>query len=352
MSRACLQHDRTESCNLKADARRQGAAAEDASVPDPTAGNEISAALGGSQRAFIDDWATGFRFNPYRNYPYVSAADSARLLADAAAEVSGDITHLWQTEGSTPAGMLRILDLSWDTALYGRRMGLITHICGDLDGAGIARLIDQTDFAHLAVRADVSNLETQHALARAGFLPADTILTYLHDPAENELVPPPSHRVTRHYVYRPYDPSDRESILRITAHCYARYPGRYHSDPSLSDKGPDRYVLWAEKCMDGFADQICVAESRGRVVGYIAFRYDRRLYRMLGLGCYGGAALGASRGGDYASLLRYTLECPKRIPMHFAECQTQIDNYRVHRIYQDMGLHYVRAEHTYHLRRA
>lgn len=308
--------------------------------------------LAAADRGFIKDWAAAFRFNPYRNYRALTQSDAARLAADAASVCGPDVMHLWRRDGGVPLGMLRIVDLAWDTELYGRRMGRITHVCGELDSDSIRALVDQTDFAHLAVRVDASDVATQRALTRAGFYPADSMLTYLYDPGRGELPESPACRATRNYRYRLYEPSDRESVLRITAHCYARYAGRYHTDAWLAEKGPERYVRWAERCVDGHADQICIAESsKGRVVGYIAFRYDRRMHRLLGISCYGGAALGASRGGDYHSLLRCTLECPKAIPMHFAECQTQIDNYHVHRVYHALGLEYVRAEHTYHLQR-
>lgn len=311
-------------------------------------GNVLAAA---SDKTFVDEWAADYAFNPYRNYPLITAADATQVLADEAFDDGAGITRLWHRPDDLPAGLLRVVDLPWDTRLYGRRMGRITHICGDLDGEEIRRLLDTTSYDHLAARVDASDLGTQRALSRAGFFLADSLLTYLYDPSRGPLPGNAAASCNRDYHYRPYEASDRDSVLRITEHCYARFPGRYHTDPCLSDKGAERYVLWAEKCMDEYADQICIAESKGRVVGYIAFRYDRRLYRLLGIGCYGGAALGASRGGDYQSLLRYTLECPKIIPMHFAECQTQIDNYHVHRIYHDLGLRYVRAEHTYHLHR-
>jgi len=307
--------------------------------------------LAAADRNFVNDWAAAYRFNPYRNCPAISSTDSVRLVADAASGCAPDVTHLWRRNGDEPLGMLRIVDLAWDTELYGRRMGSISHLCGELDSDAIRRLIDETDFAHLAVRVDASDVAMQHTLTQAGFFPADSLLTYLYYPERGELPESPARRATRNYRYRLYEPSDRDSILQITAHCYARYAGRYLTDAWLAGKGAERYVRWAERCVDGYADQICIAESRGRVVGYIAFRYDRRLYRLLGLSCYGGAALGASRGGDYHSLLRYTLQCPKAIPMHFAECQTQIDNFHVHHVYHGLGLEYVRAEHTYHLHR-
>lgn len=306
--------------------------------------------LGESERAFVDEWARSYRYNRYRNYPLISATEAVRVLADSAAEPGPDATQLWQRDGDTPVGLVRIVNLPWDTALYGRKMGRITHLCGDLNGEEIRNLIEDTEFKHLAARVDASDLDGQRALTKAGFFPADSILTYLYHPASGAPPEPLVNDSTREYTFRAYEPADRDSVLRITSQCYARYPGRYHADPLLQERSAQRYLRWAEKCVDGAADQICVSESKGRVVGYLAFRYDRTLYRVLGMGCYG-EGLGASRGGDYLRLLRYTLMCNKAIPWQFAECDTQIDNFPVHRIYQELKLDYVRAVHTYHLHR-
>jgi len=305
---------------------------------------------GGREQAFLVDWAESQIYNPYRNYPHISAEQAARVLADAATEPGPGVTWLWHRHGSAPAGLIRIADLPWDTELYKRRMGRITHLCGELSSNTIRNLLDDTTFEHLAVRVDASDLATQRALTKAGFFQADSILTYLYHVARGALPEPPAGRSAHRYTFRQYEPTDREDILRVTRYSYDSYPGRYHADPWLRERSAERYLRWAEKCVDGEADQICVSESKGKVVGYVAFRYDRRLYRVLGLGCYG-AGLGASRGGDYLRLLRYTLMCDKAIPWHFAECDTQIDNYAVHRIYHALKLDYVRAEYTYHWHR-
>ena len=306
--------------------------------------------LEADERDFLRSWAESFAFNRYRNFSLVSASDAAQVLLESAADPGPEVTRLWHRHGDSPTALLRIVDLPWDTALYQRRMGRITHLCGELDGASLRQLVEQTQFQHLAVRVDASDLQMQRSLTEAGFFPMDSILTYLYHVAGDD---PPESTVpasTRVFTYRPYETSDRDSILRITARCYARYQSRYSADPWLREHSQKRYLRWAEKYVDGEADQICVAESRGRVVGFIAFRYDRPLHHVLGKGCYG-AGLGASIGGDYMSLLRYTLLCPKKIPWHWAECETQIDNFGVQRVYQALGLEYVRAEYTYHLHR-
>lgn len=292
--------------------------------------------------------AQSCRFNRYRNFSLIGNTEAARVLAESAAESGSDVTRLWQREGATPVGLLRIVDLPWDTDIYKRKMGRVTHLFGDLNGGEIRSLVERTTFDHLAVRVDASDLNTQEALTEAGFFPVDSILTYLFHATRVEPPKPPRSRSMRRYTFRPYETADRDSVLRITAKCYARYQSRYHADPWLREHSAARYLRWAEEYVDGEADQICVAESKGRVVGYIAFRYDRQLYRVLGMGCYG-AGLGASTGGDYLSLLRYTLLCTKAIPWQWAECETQVDNQFVRRIYQDLKLEHVRSEHTYHL---
>lgn len=303
-----------------------------------------------AENSFVEAWARENRFNRYRNYPLISSSDAARVLTDNIATPGPDVTRLWLRHGNSIAGLIRIVDLPWDTALYGRRMGRISHLCGDLSDEEIRSLVDETDYEHLAIRIDASDSHTQQCIVKAGFFPVDSILTYLYYPAGVDLPDETDGRTTRQYTFRPYEPADRDRILHITSRSYGRYAGRYYADPLLRKRSAERYLEWARKCVDGEADQICVSECNGRVVGYVAFRYDRSLYRVLGIGNYG-SGLGASSGGNYLKLLRYTLMCDKAIHWHFAECDTQIDNYHVHRIYQSLKLNYVRAEHTYHLHR-
>jgi hypothetical protein len=230
-------------------------------------------------------------------------------------------------------------------------MGRITHVCGNLDAHAIRALLDQCPFDHLAVRVDASNADTQRALTEAGFFPVDSVLKFLHEPANGAPPEPAARRSRARQTFRKVEPRDRDDILRLTAETFVRYPGRYHADPWLRPKGTERYVGWAQKYVDGEADTIWVAESKGRVVAYLAFRYNRTLLRVLGMGCYG-AGLGASRGGDYQSLCRHALMFTTDIAWQVAEFDTQIDNYRVHRIYRDLKFDYAYAEHTYHLHRA
>lgn len=310
-----------------------------------------TARLGSVERRLIREWAESYDFSPFRNYPYISSDQAVRVIEDAILEQRPGVYHLWLRDSAEPVGLMRIESLPWDTELYRRRMGRITHVCGDIGAHDVRRLVDMTDFEHLAVRVDASDIRTQRTLTAAGFFPADTLLTYLYIPGNGEIPAPPPTRSNGRYTFRPYEPADREAILDITRHSYKRYPGRYHTDPWLQEQSAERYFRWARKCVDGEADQICVSEANGRVAGFVAFRYDRSLYKVLGIGSYG-SGLGAARGGDYLRLLRYTLMCDKAIPWQFAECDTQIDNYHVHRIYHALRLEYVRAENTYHLHRA
>lgn len=299
--------------------------------------------------AFVHEWARSSPFNPYRNYRILSKAQTVEALAAAVLE-SDSATRLWQRQGTTPTGLIRVVELPWDSELYERRMGRITHLCGDLDAAAIRALLEGSPFEHLAVRVDASDIRAQRALTEAGFFPVDSMLRYLHYPSYGAPPEPAARRSRLRQVFRKYASSDRDSILSLTAESYARYPGRYHADPRLRERGAERYVRWAEKYVAGEADTIWVSEANGRAVGYLAFRYNRTFQRVLGIGCYG-AGLGASRGGDYQSLLRHAVMHTQDIAWQCAEFETQIDNYHVNRIYQDLKFDYVHAEHTYHLHR-
>jgi hypothetical protein len=300
--------------------------------------------------AFVYEWSGASRFNPYRNYRLLSKADAARVLAAAVLEEDPGATRLWHRDGSTTVGAIRVVEQTWDSELYGRRMGRITHLCGDLDAKTIRRLLDRVAFDHLAARVDASDVDTRRALVEAGFFPADCIVRYLYHRSNGAPPAPPTRRSRQRQIFRKYVARDREDVLRLTAATYAGYPGRYQADEWLRQRSTERYVRWATRYVDGEADSIWVSESNGRVVGYLAFRYGRTLHRVLGLGCYG-AGLGASRGGDYQSLLRHAVMFTDDIAWQFAEFETQVDNYRVQRIYQDLKFEYVHAEHTFHWHR-
>ena len=310
-----------------------------------------AAALDPHETAFVEEWARASVYNPYRNYRLLSKAQTSQVLAAAVLEPDPQVTRLWHRDGPAATALIRIADLPWDSELYGRKMGRITHICGTLGARTIRALIEDSPFEHLAARVDASDIDTQRALTEAGFFQVDSVLKFLHDPARGAPPEPAARRSRTRSTFRKYEPGDRDGILSLTADTYARYPGRYHADPWLKPRGAERYVRWAEKYVDGEADTIWVSESNGRVVGYLAFRYNRTFLRVLGMGCYG-AGLGASRGGDYQSLCRHALMTTRDIDWKFAEFDTQIDNYHVHRIYRDLQFDYVYAEHTYHLHRA
>ena len=308
------------------------------------------AAFDPRETTFVEEWARSSPYNPYRNYRLISKAQASQVFAAAVLESGPTVTHLWHRDGATPTGLIRIAELPWDSELYGRKMGRITHVCGTLGAGAIRALLDDTPFEHLAARADASDTDTQRALTEAGFFPVDSVLKFIHYPSRGAPPEPVVRRSRARSTFRKYEAGDRDDILRLTADTYARYPGRYHVDPWLKSRSAERYVRWAEKYVDGEADTIWVSESNGRVVGYLAFRYNRTFLRVLGMGCYG-AGLGASRGGDYQSLCRHALMTTRDIDWKFAEFDTQIDNYHVHRIYRDLKFDYVYAEHTYHLHR-
>jgi hypothetical protein len=89
--------------------------------------------------------------------------------------------------------------------------------------------------------------------------------------------------------------------------------------------------------------------ANGRLLGFLGFRRREPVSSVSGVPVFGGG-LGACRrdaSGAYAGLIRAgTVWAHARNGV--AECQTQNYNFATIRIYEAVGLHYVRADYTLH----
>ncbi len=151
---------------------------------------------------------------------------------------------------------------------------------------------------------------------------------------------------------RPFRPDDTAQVLDITREAYRDFRGRYHLDPHLPRARVDElYVEWARKCCAGeWADVILVTENgQGEVLGWLSYRQIEPVSSTGGMPISGGG-LGACRRdkpGAYAGLIRAgTVMVHARKAV--AECQTQIFNFPTIRVYEAVGMQFVRADYTLH----
>lgn len=297
-----------------------------------------------------------FPFKAYRQYRTYSRREQAEILA---AEIGSALAARGECSMAVGDGDLRAAavarPLPWDSEYFGVPMGRIDVVLASPECAAAERhaVVAATCAAaragglrHLTARVDVGDLETLAVLEDHGFRTMDALGTYILRRGKDV-----AREVRSVGPLRPATPSDADAILAITREAYQGYRGRFHLDPHLPRERADRfYEAWASQCLSGaMADVVMVSEdSAGRVIGYLAHR-RREPASSIGTPIYGGG-LGACRRdapGAYASLIR-----DSALWAHdqgaVAECQTQLANFPVIRVYESVGFHYARAEYTLH----
>ncbi len=305
--------------------------------------------------AALDALIAAHPYKPYRQYRTYSRREQAAILR-------ADVDHTLATTGKssvalgTPDLMVAVIvrPLPWDSAYFGVPMGRAdllvrpdtTHAQREAAIDAACRTAREAGVRHMTARVDVGDLETLAALETHGFRTMDALGTYILRAGKDAV-----REVRSVGPLRPATPDDRDEILAITRQAYAGYRGRFHLDPQLPrDRADAFYEVWAQQCLSGaMADVVMVSsDSAGRVIGYLAHR-RREPASSIGTPIYGGG-LGACRPdapGAYASLIR-----DSALWAHgqgaVAECQTQISNFPVIRVYESVGFHYVRAEYTLH----
>ena len=303
----------------------------------------------------LDALVAAHPYKPYRQYRTYARREQAAILR-------ADIDHTLATKGEssvalgTPGLMAAVIvrPLPWDSAYFGVPMGRAdllvrpdtTHAQREAVIDAACRTAREAGVRHMTARVDVGDLETLAAIETHGFRTMDALGTYILRAGKDAV-----REVRSVGPLRPATPADRDEILAITRQAYAGYRGRFHLDPQLPrDRADAFYEVWAQQCLSGaMADVVMVSsDSAGRVIGYLAHR-RREPASSIGTPIYGGG-LGACRPdapGAYASLIR-----DSALWAHgqgaVAECQTQISNFPVIRVYESVGFHYVRAEYTLH----
>jgi hypothetical protein len=304
-----------------------------------------------SREKALQSWVQSFPYDRYRNYPGFPPEQAQRVHMDGLLEEGPHIRKIWLGDDPSPRGLLRVVDLKWDESIYKVRMGHLTHTLGPISTSSIRDALADAGYCHVVTRVDASDFTLQRRLLEEGFFLADTLLTYITLPLSDWPADRKCPTLDPPFVIRDYEPRDRRGVLEVTQRMYSRYPSRYYLDPFLREHSAERYTLWMEKCLDGEADKTLVAESDGNVTAFLSFKYDRRLYQRTQIRCYG-AGIGASSAqgrGAYSRILYDAIQYAAEMGAKYGEFDTQIDNYGVLSIYHQLGLRYVRAQHTFHL---
>jgi L-amino acid N-acyltransferase YncA len=310
--------------------------------------------LAAGELDLVDPFVRAYPFKPYRNYRVLSRkAQEAVMLA----EIGGTLRHaegivaLLEGDGTGALSVARALD--WDSRFFGVPMGRIEYLLAPnatLTAAALKAAVEDLrgrGVRHVSARVDVADIESIGIYEAHGFRLMDSLVTYITRPRKE-----PPNVVKEVGTIRPFRSEDADALVEITAEAYRGFRGRFHLDPNIpKDRADAFYAEWARQCVGAeMADMILVSEGAdGRLLGFLAFRRREPVSTTGGVAVFGGG-LGACRSdapGAYAGLIRAgTIWAHEREGV--AECQTQNYNFAVIRIYEAVGAHYVRAEHTLH----
>ena len=254
----------------------------------------------------------------FHEYRYVRAFRPAllrRLIQDhilaAAAESSGRVLGAWQ--GPRLVGILHVKPLPWGTEHFGVRTAEIQHLL--VTGAPAqrqriaARLLKQglqdEGSECLVHRIDPEDYPTIHALESQGFQLVDTIVHYLCSRRGVKI----SGTFPLRYPVRPMSVDDIQDLLSLVR--LRGFEGRFYHDHRFDrQKADEMYLQWVTQCCHGtLADDVLVAEYRGRVVGFLTYVRLRELERLTGLRIFGRGLLDVSpqHAGAAVDLFRAAL---------------------------------------------
>ena len=309
--------------------------------------------------SFLDALIKAFRFHDYRRYPSINAKAGAKYLKGLTLEtLARNGAQGWFAyQGEVPVGFAAVSPLDWDSAYFGLRMARLSIFVASNQSAQVQAIADKLLIAalkaashngvqHMSLRVDVEDIGLVHALEKHGFRLMDTLVAFAFHEGKNHLP-----EISLIYDLRLYRPDDYEAVLDIAAVCFKGYPNRFTVDPHLPrDRSQAFYIEWAKNCCkEIMADEILIAERKGRVIGFLAYRCNPELERHTDV-----RIMGSGLGGCYPLRHNAFLELMKMLTIRglakgdAIDIETQLFNMATIKFCQKLDYSYVRAKHSFH----
>lgn len=311
----------------------------------------------GEVAAFLEPRA----FHHWAAIPGVDRGKLARHVAGelaAAAEAKGgDAWAAMERRGgrSAIAGVAGLAPDRFYTRYFGLASAKGTHFhagAGERDLAAARRLAkalaDGSDARadHAAVRVAEEEHAASVALEEAGFRRRDTLVDWWIDLRRLDFGAAP-----RDVPMRTVAPGDKARIAAAVAGMFDGSPDRFARDPAMPlDAARRCFETWILNSLDGFADDVVVAEVGGEVAGVITLDYGAKAAAAAGepIGdCPIGGVTAAARGrGVYRALLA---ECGRRFQargLRVAIVTGQIQNRAVVGTWAKLGFAPLHCRHT------
>jgi ribosomal protein S18 acetylase RimI-like enzyme len=216
----------------------------------------------------------------------------AAFLAEQALRAASSSPAWVAAEGDRLVGLAALQTEHWHSEHLGFPVGKVTQMM-TAPGAdeSLRPLLDvleakarEFSLRHLAVRVDGHAFAAQGILGAGGWYPVGTSVKFAAR-LEEEMVrefrlPHPDPRSPTLEI-RPCRSEDREAVLRIASEGHME--NHLFFDPHLPDEACHAiFRRWVEKCLDGLAAQVWVAEIDGRVAGFTTILDPKSFNEALG----------------------------------------------------------------------
>lgn len=229
--------------------------------------------------------------------------------------------------------------LPWDSEFFGRRIArLNAHILARETAAEAVAWCADNRVECLYFLATPDDPATIRAAETNGFRLVDLRVTLGRGYSSfTAATAPPSVRGAQ--------PADIDSLVGIARVSHTH--SRFYADPGFPDgKCDDLYEIWIRRSYDGWAKQVLVAESDGRVAGYCSCHFDDAgKTGSIGLIAVGADFRGQGLGRD---LVRAASAWFHTQGAENATVVTQGSNVAAQRLYQQAGFVTKSVELWYH----
>lgn len=193
------------------------------------------------------------------------------------------------------SGLITWKLLPWDEQIFKIKMATIPHLlsAGDYkDKFSISTILSErvlkdcrdSGVKHLSVRIDSRDTATIHALEECGFRLMDVLIIDVIETRLSELK-----ELSSAFQIRKFREEDVREIVEIARRGFKNYIDRFHLDPILEQQHCDTlYAEWARNSCRGYADEVFVAESEEKVLGFntIKFHKDVEKFTQIRVGEY------------------------------------------------------------------
>jgi GNAT superfamily N-acetyltransferase len=233
------------------------------------------------------------------------------------------------------------------SALDSKRFG-IRVFRGRVDDVGaVSELVQfarSTEIDLLIVRCPVAAVAVAQALERARGLLTDTLVCYRGSTGEFAPSSAPSSNI------RLCREADRAALQAIARASFTGFFGHYHADPRLDPAAAtEGYVEWASSALADAASVVLVAETEGRLSGFLTSKkLDAKTWEIV----LNGVAPEFQRRGIYAALFSEFGCLARAQGASEILVWTQLANLAPQKVWTRAGLALDSALYTFHLWKA